>query len=259
MNKIPILIYHAIETPDNPIKLDSKGELVYVINSNDFTQQMKYLRDNEYQVVLLDDYVNHKEELADNALIITYDDGHITNYTVAFPILQEFGIKAAFFITIKNMNAAEGLKADQLREMAKYGMSIQSHTMTHPFLSDLPSQKIREELWESKKILEDELSQPVDYLALPGGRYNSKVREIAIEVGYKAICTSIIGYNNINSDLYHLKRWSIMRNNDISDFRAIIDKSHTFMAYNKTRYILLKTMKKTLGNKFYEILRGKII
>jgi peptidoglycan/xylan/chitin deacetylase (PgdA/CDA1 family) len=263
MNRIPVLIYHAIEAHNCPVKVKYKGDLVYILTSEKFEQQLNYLADNGYKTISLEDYVasniNIKNGLPDKALIITFDDGHITNYKVALPILQKYGFTATFFITLKNIDTPDGLTIEQLKDMENHGMSIQSHTMTHPFLSHISAKEIQWELQESKAELEEKLEKPVNYLAIPGGRYSHKVMEIAMATGYKAVCTSVIGYNTLSSDLYSIKRWAIRRGTKLSDFGSIIQIKYPYLVYNKTKYVLLGSMKKVLGNRLYETFREKVI
>jgi peptidoglycan/xylan/chitin deacetylase (PgdA/CDA1 family) len=251
---LPILNYHILYDKQSSAPM-AEDEAIYANELQKFQQYIKYLRDNQYQGIPLDDYINSKtnllKDLSKNQIIITFDDGHISIYTIAMPILLEYGFPAVFFITVKNIGTSNGVSWQQLREMADNGMSIQSHTMTHPFLSDLPPKEIRWELQESKTILEQQLGQPVDYLSLPGGRCNSTVKNIAMEVGYKAVCTSIVGYNDANTDPYSLKRWVIKRNMKLSTFSDIVHRKRSTLAYYKTRYFMLSSLKRVLGNRIY--------
>jgi len=306
MNRVPILIYHAIDADNDKVIVKDNGELLYVVRLEEFERQMKYLSDNGYHVVSLDDYVAFVMRYQDNAkslplcsslqflievprngiprigtlmstrattenkgqmhpdlpeksVIITFDDGHLSNYTRAFPILQKYGFAATFFVTVKNIGSYDGVRYEQLREMADSGISIQSHTMTHPFLSDLDAKQIHWELAESKSALELALGNPVNHLALPGGRYNSTVRNTAMEVGYQTVCTSNIGINTLTSDLYALRRLAIKRDTSFSTFCSIVEmKPLTVMRY-KAKYSLLNGLKKTLGNKRYIAMREKLL
>lgn len=274
MIKIPILIYHAIDTYNEPLATEDKGKQIYIVGLEEFERQMKHLAENGFNAISLDDYIttanqkfgdlekdksNSCPDLPDKSVIITFDDGHISNHTHALPILQKYGFVATFFVTVGNIDTHDGLKSEQLREMADSGMSIQSHTMTHPFLSDLSGHQIHWELHESRSILEGKLGRPIKYLAIPGGRYNSIVKNTAREVGYRGVCTSIVGCNNINSDLYSLKRWVVRRDTDISTFSSIVSMKRSTAIYHKTRYFLLTGLKKTLGNRHYDSIRERFL
>lgn len=253
MAEVPILIYHFIEDEGQPVKKNTDS--LYVVQVKELEAQMRYLYDNKYQVISLDDY----NSLLKKPIIITFDDGDISNYRYAFPLLQKYNFTATFFIIVGKIGSSDAISWQQLREIRDGGMSIQSHTMTHSFLSDLDDERIHWELTESKRILEDKIGRAVDYLALPGGRYNSTVVKIAKEIGYKAICTSIIGNNDFDSNLYLLKRWTIKRTTKFSTFCAIIQKKSLAILGYKTKHFLLNCLKKILGNKIYISLRKKIL
>jgi peptidoglycan/xylan/chitin deacetylase (PgdA/CDA1 family) len=255
---LSILNYHILYDK-NPTTEIQKDEIIYANEIQNFDQQIIYICDNNYKVLTFDSNADFKSTMNDlqRSVIITFDDGHISNYTHALPILQSYNFPAVFFITLKNVGSGIGMNWQQLREMADAGMSIQSHTMTHPFLSDLPAEQIKWELQESRTILEQELGRPVDYLSLPGGRYKAIVKEIAMEVGYKAVLTSIIGYNSPKTDPYSLRRWAIRRNMKLSTFKSIVEGKYSALAYHKTRYHLLNGFKKALGNERYNALREK--
>lgn len=264
MNNIPIFTYHAISNKNDSFIASDKGELIYALSSEDFEQQIDYLYHSGYNTIYLDNInisKGNKEshpDFGEKNVIITFDDGHISNYTHAYLILQKYGFIATFFVTIKNINTPNGMRYEHLRQMCDNGMSIMSHTMTHAFLSDIPTSQILWELQESKKILENELGRPVSYLSLPGGRCSKVVKEIAKEVGYKGICTSIVGYNYPNTDPYSLRRWTITRNMSFSTFQAIAEGKKSTLVYYKSRQFLLNGMKKIIGNKLYASIHKEI-
>ena len=260
--------------------------MIYAIELQGFIKHIKYLHNINCQVIKLDNCINlgelsefalneecpivhssddHLESFHDKntncrsvnkghplkSVIITFDDSHISIYDYVFPILVDYGLSATFFVTVDNIDSANSVNWNQVREMSNIGMSIQSHTMTHPFLSDLSSKEIRWELQESKDTLEQQLGQPVKYLSLPGGRCNAIVKDIAKEAGYLAVCTSVIGYNDENTDPYSLKRWVIRKDMKFSTFSNIVHSKRSTLMYYETRQFLLNGLKKVLGNKVY--------
>jgi len=81
---------------------------------------------------------------------------------------------------------------DEVRELARLGFTIASHTVNHPILSGLRMEDLRKELWQSKEMLESELHQPCLYLVYPNGCTRSvspQVLEEAALAGYRAAFT----------------------------------------------------------------------
>jgi len=173
----------------------------YTLAESDFRAHMERLSSNGYTPVLAEDYCRCLRDpcafLPDKCVLITFDDGHESNLTIAVPILREFGFKATFFITTGRTGTSGYMNPAQLRELKKAGMSVQSHAKTHLFLSELSEADLARELIESKKALEEILGAEVPFLSFPGGRYNRAALEHARSAGYKACFSSVP---------FHLKR-----------------------------------------------------
>lgn len=76
---------------------------------------------------------------------------------------------------------------DQLRELRRAGMDVQSHTATHRILQTLSDDELRRELVESKQAIESELDEPVCAIAYPSGRavgQHTKIGRFVREAGY---------------------------------------------------------------------------
>jgi peptidoglycan/xylan/chitin deacetylase (PgdA/CDA1 family) len=138
---------------------------------------------------------------------VSFDDGVVSHFEAAFPALSARGMTATFFITTAWVGKPGYVTWPQLREMKIAGMSIQSHTRTHPFLSELTLGKLRDELAGSKADLDDALGQATDTLALPGGDAPAaRFRSLVEEVGYRVVATSRWGTNPV-AKLDHAPRW----------------------------------------------------
>ena len=89
--KLPILLYHHISyTVENDA----------MVSPARFEEQMKALADSGYTAVTSDDVINYIEkgtELPEKAIMITFDDGYMSNYEYAYPILKKYGLKATIF------------------------------------------------------------------------------------------------------------------------------------------------------------------
>ena len=73
---------------------------------------------------------------------------------------------------------------EQMREMQKYGHEFESHTVTHPDLTQVNSKRLKAELVLSKAILEDRLGNSVNYLSFPFGKYNQQVLDFSRKAEY---------------------------------------------------------------------------
>ena len=104
-----------------------------------------------------------------------------------------------FFIDLRDYEAK-----DQIKTLSDKGFKIGSHTMTHAFLSEIPTERAEWELSESKKQLEALTGQKIEWIALPRGRGNDEVYKIARDIGYKYIrSTKIFDLEPIKVGLNH--------------------------------------------------------
>jgi peptidoglycan/xylan/chitin deacetylase (PgdA/CDA1 family) len=128
---------------------------------------------------------------------ITFDDGLACLHKNAVPLLREYNFPAIFFIVSGfvgkrsewDVYNQEHMSASQVRELLNLGFEIGSHTATHPDLTKLSPNHIKQELESSKKTLEDLLGSGIDYLSYPFGRFNETVQGIAEECGYLGAVT----------------------------------------------------------------------
>ena len=198
--KILVLNYHQVQNKANPLS----------VTISDFDSQMKFLADSGCITITPDElYAGLKGEidLPPKPVLITFDDGYVDNYTNAFPILKKYGLRATIFIIPAFTSAYPGYMTwDQLKEMEAGGITIESHTLTHPKLEELPDDEIRNELINSKNMLEENLGHPVEFLAYPTGTYNLHIAGIAQDVGYKGAFTIKYGVVDRGSNFFALER-----------------------------------------------------
>lgn len=98
------------------------------------------------------------------------------------------------------------MTADELRRVARHPLvSVQSHTLTHPILTNLPDDAVRREFVESKTRLEEIIGQRVDYFSYPNGSYSIREVEVA-RTAYKMAFTTDLRYIRRGDDLLALPR-----------------------------------------------------
>ena len=185
--QIPILLYHQI-CDGGLIRKNQRS----CVSTKCFNEQMEFLFRKGYITISLNDifdWIDGEKKHPKKSVCITFDDGHRDNYYNAFPVLKKYGFKATIFISPKQMGNEmwysrklrkwvrafdddddlyfEFLTWPQIREMDNHGISFQSHTCSHPYLTELPRRKVIEEIMDSKNILERELGKPVRFLSYP--------------------------------------------------------------------------------------------
>jgi len=253
-NKIPILLYHAL--------FDGKSNNEkYAMSAGAFEHQIAHLAKHGAKSIDFNDLVNDQPtDLNKKNVIITFDDGNLSDYEYAFPILKQYDFTATFFVTVNRLGTHGYLDWNHLNEMKNAGMSIQSHGLNHSFLSDLSSDELNAELDLSKKHLETRLRIPVNFFSLPGGFYSSRVLQAAKGAGYIGVATSCPGLNvkACNKDGLHLfKRFLVTRKTDLQDLQNIVSVKHSYIMKSRLLYQAKLMAKKILGSQQYYSLWSK--
>ncbi len=183
---------------------------------------------------------------------ITFDDGHISNYQYALPILQSRNLRAHFFITAGWTGRKPGYMGwHELRALSQAGQIIGAHGWSHTLLTHCNTAGLHQELTDAKLTLEDHLGAPITTMSLPGGRSNRRILEACYQAGYTQIFTSIpraepdpttqtIGRLNIRGDM--TLDWIRRLFQPGSPLLSDLERQHR-----------LKTLAKTLmGDRLYE-------
>ena len=89
------------------------------------------------------------------AAIITFDDGMLSQYTYAKPILDKYNFKATFYIICNSVDKENRMNWNNIQTLEEEEHEIGSHSMNHKRLSKLSEEEIRYEIIESKRCLQD--------------------------------------------------------------------------------------------------------
>lgn len=223
--KIPILIYHDI-SESNPKNVNE------IIHPDKFSEHMHALKDAGYETITLADlkrvYEGNSGVLPEKPLMITFDDGYLSNYEIAFPMLEKLEMHASIFTLVSRMdeNHPNYFTWKNAMEMLGSGwIDIQSHTYNHhyyineednyaPALTTIGAEesyeeysgRIREDLFFAKNRMESELDTNIYAFAFPYGAYNEEAVAVARDCGYKLLFTAeekLSSIEDIKNGLVH--------------------------------------------------------
>lgn len=247
--QVPILMYHHLSEDV------TNSEMV---SPEQFEAQIRALSEAGYTGVSFDElqaYVLRGEPLPENPVVITFDDGYRSNYTLAYPILQKYGMKATIFAVGVSFGTDHYKDTDyaitphfgaaEAAEMTASGLiSIQSHTYDMhqwpPYetgsavrenILQLSSeseeayvQALTEDFTRSRALLEDATGRPVDVLAYPAGQYSTLAQVTLQSLGVHVTLSTIPGVNTVvkglPQTLYAMLRFGITE--DVSP-EALLD------------------------------------
>ncbi|MCA1667507.1 MAG: polysaccharide deacetylase family protein [Thermomicrobia bacterium] len=169
---VPVMVYHHIGAPSR-----------YFTSAGDFAAEMDWLKQNGYHTVTIShlyDAMFGGRKLPDKPVAITFDDANADQAT-AFPILQDRGMVATYLIVTGN----SGLSNEQLVNLVRTGNDVESHTVSHPFLTRIGDGQLAYELQQSKADLQARVGWPVRYICYPYGDSNGRVWNAAAAAGYR--------------------------------------------------------------------------
>ncbi len=225
---LPIIMYHEIKT----FKLGKD-----VISPYEFESDLKYIREHEYHTITMTElinYVNEGGELPQNPIVLSFDDGYLSTYQYALPLLRQYQMKIVFSVIgrdtdnfseypSKNIDYAH-VTWDQLREMSESGcVEVQNHTYNlHAYTQSRLGcmQSSGETLSHYEQLLTDDISLLQEKImaatgtvpntfTYPYGKSSESTLPIIKSLGFEAVLTCNYGVNIIGDDpeaLYKLKR-----------------------------------------------------
>ena len=226
-------MYHIIDKPR------AEREKKYCCLPDSFSRQMKFLYQSDYSLINLDDIdeiLSGRKVMSNTCVAVTFDDGFEDFYQNAFPVLKEFDIPSTLFMVSDRVGQTNDwmhsrgspkrnlLNSEQLLEISNSGVLIGSHTCTHPKLNEISSdkEKLKDELFQSRQVLEKHLNKPVDHFAYPYGLFNDDVIDVIKKAGYKTACSTRSGFNRLEIEPFLLRRIEVYGSDNLWQFKQKI-------------------------------------
>lgn len=253
------LMYHELARAGRPLVDEDPGYARYAVAAEDFRQHLSRLRANHVRGLSVGEALAARAEdggAADESrsVVITFDDGCETDLTEAAPLLEEVKMNATFYVVSGHVGRRGFMSKSQVRELAGRGFEVGSHSVTHSLLSDLPPERVRAELADSKDALEQMTGRRVAHFSCPGGRWSPAVALLAEEVGYESVATSRVGVNGRATNRFRLARVAVMRHTTLADFERCA-RAEGFLR-RRAHDAVLSLAKRALGNGAYQRLRS---
>jgi len=254
-NEIPIFEYHDLSEKSSNIKTFHSP---YVFLKTKFFEQMRWLYHNGYQTLTIDDLLSGN--ITEKSVILTFDDGHISNYKLAFPILKTFNFLGTFFIVPNFVGQKNYIAKKHILEMHKGGMKFGSHSLTHPYLFSLSKEEIIKELLESKGKIENILKIQINHFSVPYGFYNKYLVRYVEYAGYKSLVTEDFGYFKPNNSSFQiLPRFTVKSHIALSKFVHIAERRKNRLRADYLRALSVQNLKSLFGYRIYIYLKSLIL
>ena len=253
-----ILLYHGIDSGEVwDRKLDATDR-EYVLGRRRFEQHIEYLARHRVPVSSLDACLRGGDDRA-VPVVLTFDDGDLSGYTTAAPILESHGFRADFFIVSEWIDRPGFMTREQLRDLVRRGHGVHSHSRTHPVLPSLTDAQIEDEVGGSRADLEGITGVPVAYFSIPGGAYDERVVAAARRAGYQRVLNSIEGYNDSREQAFLLRRFTPRAYTGLRFLGAVCRHQIFTIARLAMKRNALRAAKRILGGAHYQRLRGRIV
>jgi peptidoglycan/xylan/chitin deacetylase (PgdA/CDA1 family) len=194
---------------------------------------MEFLsKSNDYEVISLDyaiELISTSKCLDRNYVVLTFDDGCVSFYDIAYPILKSFGFSATVYpiagflgqnaiINSKVYNHLRVMSKEMIIELSENGVDFGAHTLHHFKLTEVSHSEAEYQVVESKYYLEDILGKRIQSFSYPHGKYDDRIIEIVKNVGFKNAVTCNSAILLKNSSRFEIPRKYITFFDDLDSF-----------------------------------------
>jgi peptidoglycan/xylan/chitin deacetylase (PgdA/CDA1 family) len=212
---VPILVYHALG--EAPASEEYPG--LYV-SEPEFEEQMAWLHSQGYEAVTLDqaeDAWYHGGTLPPKPIVITFDNGYPEQVTFAPKVLSRYGWPGVLFEITE-----EHLRPFEIRPVIELGWEVDSHSATHPDLTELSGKELEYQVAASRRYLRRKFGIPADNFCYPSSEYDAATIAAVKEAGYVGAVTENAGYASRELP-YELDRYEIEGGDGVAGLAADLE------------------------------------
>ena len=195
-------MYHRFnETryPSTNIQLEIFKEQLKIIED----EGIKFIHPKEFEQSLV-------EKKKERKILFTVDDGLLSFYKNAWPILKKKQIPFILFVNTREVGAFNYMNWDQIRELYKEDfVEIGNHSHSHEYLVDESREVIESDILKSIKIFEEKLGKNSDFFSYPFGEYSSEFKNLIKSLGFKYAFGQHSGVIDETKDKFELPRFPI--------------------------------------------------
>ncbi len=196
------LMYHRFEEnkyPSTNIKMD------------DFKKHLKIIEENKIEFINPKDFENSlQNNKLKRKILLTIDDGFLSFYENAWPILKEKKIPFILFVSTREVGAFNYMTWEQIKEISEEDfVEIGNHSHTHEYLVDESNELIKEDIAKSISIFKKNLGKNSAFFSYPFGEYSNNFKNIIKNFGFKYAFGQHSGVIDETKDFYELPRYPI--------------------------------------------------
>jgi peptidoglycan/xylan/chitin deacetylase (PgdA/CDA1 family) len=204
---VPILTYHVLRAAPPAARFPASATL-WVPRAR-FDAQLEALARAGYHGVTLSQAWaawHGGRALPDKPVVVSFDDGYATQYTVAGPELRKLGWPGVLNLWTGRLTARGGLTVPQVRTLLRQGWELASHSLTHPDLTKVGAARLAREVSGSRSALRRLFSVGVRFFCYPYGRTDAAASAAVRRAGYTAATTAHHGIAGPRTNRFALPR-----------------------------------------------------
>ena len=157
------------------------------IKINDFKKYKEIIEKNKINFINPKNFENElKNNKKQRKILMTIDDGFLSFYNNAWPILKEKRIPFILFVSTREVGAYNYMTWDQIKEISKEDfVEIGNHSHTHEYLADEKDEIIKKDIEKSMLIFNEKFGKNSKFFSYPFGEYSLSLKEIIKSFGFK--------------------------------------------------------------------------
>ncbi|MFH0772958.1 MAG: polysaccharide deacetylase family protein [bacterium] len=205
--KIPIIMYHYVEyVKDDGDLIRKRLDIVPTL----FEGHLQALRKANYETYFVKDIPDIFDgtiHYSTHSAVLTFDDGYEDFYTVVFPLLKKYHVRATIYVIYDYIGRNGFLNEKQIQELAESDLvEIGSHTLDHVYLKLAPDLYAEKQIVDSKRKFEERFGIKIKTFAYPYGAFSNKNIETVQKAGYTAAVSVISGVMQSKENMFYMSR-----------------------------------------------------
>ena len=245
-------MYHRFEEnkyPSTNIKILDFKKHLEIIKKNKF----KFINPKNFEIEL----VNNKKQ---RKILLTIDDGFLSFYENAWPILKEKKIPFILFVSTREVGSFNYMNWKQIKEISKEKfVEIGNHSHTHEYLVDQSDEIIKADIQKSINLFKNKLGKNSEFFSYPFGEYSSSFKNIIKNFGFKYAFGQHSGVIDETKNFYELPRFPI--NEKYGELKRFTSLTKTIPLqykniYPEERYLSTDNNPPNVKIEFYENIKN---
>ena len=210
------IMYHRFDEskyPSTNIQMDIFKKQLDIIQK----EGIKFIHPENFEKSLF-------ENKKDRKILFTVDDGLLSFYNNAWPILKEREIPFILFVNTREVGSFNYMNWDQILELHKSkNVEIGNHSHSHEYLVEENSEIIKKDILTSIEIFKKKLGKNSDFFSYPFGEYSLEFKKIIKELGFSYAFGQHSGVIDETKDLWELPRFPINEKyGEINRFKTLM-------------------------------------